>query len=257
MFAAREGGGCAGGRITGARVPAKVPVTDGCKAARPEVTSHLCGCARARAFALGAAVASVMIAVHRQFTTCTMPCLSRSAILMLLFLPWTVHAATYKCTQGGKTVYQQAPCAADEQGQALKLPSNSAGGGTSYSGSEVSKMRQEVLSKGDRMAKDAFAQLASGQVDVYVANLCPRERQTWSNPTLKGSLKSMGQLLTNDQLKLGRQTEASMDSLSYKAVPEPGHASWNNPGGPRMRNVRAFFGRDLGQLCLRALDIGA
>jgi hypothetical protein len=185
-----------------------------------------------------------------------MPPIARSALLLLLALPLTALAATYKCTQNGKTVYQQAPCAAEEQSQTLKLPSNN-GGGQSISAIDSAKMRQEVLSKGDRLAKDAYEQLASGQVDVYVANLCPRERKSWANPTLKGSLKSLGALLANDQLKLGRQTEASMNSLSYIAVPEPGHPGWNNPGGPRKRTVRAHFGHDLGQLCLRVLDIGA
>ena len=91
-----------------------------------------------------------------------MPRHPRTALFILLLLPLPLFAATYKCTQNGKTIYQQAPCAAEDQSQTLKLPSNSAGGGGSYSGSDVAKMRQEVQSKGDRMAKDAFAQLASG-----------------------------------------------------------------------------------------------
>ena len=167
-------------------------------------------------------------------------------------------AATFKCTVNGQTVYQQAPCG-EGDGQELKLKPNNPGGsgGGSYSAADVAKLRMEVQNKGPRLARDAFDRLASGNVGLYAANLCPRERQQWSNPSLQGSLSAMGRALASDGLKLGRQTEVMMDSLTFIAVPEPGPRAHDSNVKPPMRTVRAFFGRDLGQLCLRALDIGA
>jgi len=177
--------------------------------------------------------------------------------VLLLALPPSVLAATYKCNVNGQTVYQQAPCAAEAQGQAMNLPSNNMGAGQAYSGSEVAKLRKEIIDKGTGMARDAFERIASGKADVYVANLCPRERELWSKPTLKGSVSAMGKLLASERLRLGRQTDATMDSLSFVAVEEPGAVAHNTTVKPRMRTVRAHFGRDMGQLCLRVLDIGA
>lgn len=177
---------------------------------------------------------------------------------LLLATPFSASAATHKCTVNGQTVYQQTPCA-DAQGEELKLKPNTVGGGGggSYSAGEVKKMQQELEGKGRHMVREAYGHLASGNVDVYVANLCPRERQQWSNPTLKGSLRAMGKVLASDRLTLGRQTDVTMDSLSFLALPEPGPVAHDSTVKPRTRTVRAFFGREMGQLCLRALDIGA
>jgi hypothetical protein len=177
---------------------------------------------------------------------------------LLLATPFSASAATHKCTVNGQTVYQQTPCA-DAQGEELKLKPNTVGGGGggSYSAGEVKKMQQELEGKGRHMVREAYGHLASGNVDVYVANLCPRERQQWSNPTLKVSLRAMGKVLASDRLTLGRQTDVTMDSLSFLALPEPGPVAHDSTVKPRTRTVRAFFGREMGQLCLRALDIGA
>ena len=59
------------------------------------------------------------------------------------------------------------------------------------------------------------------------------------------------------RLRLGRQTDATMDSLSFVALEDPGAVAHDSTTKPRMRTVRAHFGRDMGQLCLRVLDIGA
>jgi Domain of unknown function (DUF4124) len=178
-------------------------------------------------------------------------------LALLLTAPIPALAATYKCTVNGQTVYQQSPCA-DGDSQELKLKPNNPGGagGGSYSAGDVAKMRLEVQNKGPRLARDAFDRLASGNVGLYAANLCPRERQQWSNPSMQGSLSAMGRALASDGLKLGRHTEVMMDSMTFIAVQDPGARGHDSNAKPRMRTVRAHFGRDLGQLCLRVLDIG-
>jgi hypothetical protein len=178
-------------------------------------------------------------------------------LVLLLAAPLPALAATHKCIVIGQTVYQQAPCAADAQGEVMKLPSGNSAGGQTYSGSEVAKLRKEVIDKGTPLARDAFERMAAGKVDVYVANLCARERELWSKPTLMSSLTAMGKILASDRMKIGRQTDATMDSLSFIAVQEPGPVAHDSSVKPRMRTVRAHFGRDMGQLCLRTLDIGA
>jgi hypothetical protein len=178
-------------------------------------------------------------------------------LALILVAPLPLLAATYKCAVNGGTVYQQAPCAADAQSEVLKLPSGNSGNGATYSANDVAKLRLEVQANGDRMARDAFEQLVSGRADVYVANLCPRERKLWSNPTMKGSIRSMGATLVSDKWRLGRQTEASMDSLTYAALQDPSVVMPKAGTPVRVRTVRAHFGRDLGKLCLRVLDIGA
>lgn len=182
------------------------------------------------------------------------PSLVVLSVVLLAASP-ALQAATYKCSVDGKTVYQQSPCA-EAQGQVLNLPSNTVGGGQSYSGSDVAKMRQEVQNNGTPLARDAFERIVGGQIDVYVANLCPREREQWSNPTLKGSISAMGKILAGEQLRLGRQTEATMDSLSFVAVQMPGQGTIDTSVKPRMRSVHAHFGRDMGRLCLRVLSFG-
>ena len=68
---------------------------------------------------------------------------------------------------------------------------------------------------------------------------------------------SLGKILASERLRLGRQTDATMDSLSFVALEDPGAVAHDSTTKPRMRTVRAHFGRDMGQLCLRVLDIGA
>lgn len=183
---------------------------------------------------------------------------TRAAAALLLAwglcAPPGAQAATFKCTVDGKTVYQQSPCAGEPAREAMKLPGSGGPGGTTYTASEVAKLRDEVQNRGHGLAREAWQQLLAGQVDVYVANLCPRERQSWSNPQLKGSLKSMGALLAKENMRFGRQTDATQDSLSFTAFQEP-FPTDGRP--PRTRTLRAHFGRELGQLCLRVLDIGA
>lgn len=47
--------------------------------------------------------------------------MKRPAIMLFLALALPVHAQVYKCTEGGKTVYSQTPCATDAQPLDLKV----------------------------------------------------------------------------------------------------------------------------------------
>lgn len=186
------------------------------------------------------------------------PCLAarRLAIVPILCAPlcapWPLLAATYKCTVDGKTVYQQAPCGPGVEGEAMRIQSAPTGGG-SYSADESAKMRQQVTQQGPRLAREAFDRLKSGRVDEYVANLCPRERQAFSNPTIKGSLKVEGANLASRKIAFGRQTDASFQSLSFLGIEDPfGPSDGKTP--PKTLRINAEFGRDLGQLCLRAMS---
>jgi hypothetical protein len=161
-------------------------------------------------------------------------------------------AATYKCTVDGKTVYQQAPCGPGSEGEAMRIQSAPAGGG--YSGTDVTKMRQQVQNEGPRLAREAFDRLKSGRIDEYVANLCPTERTRYNNPSIKGSLKNEGARLAAEKVELPPQPkDVQVQSLVFEA--------WHDPFGPRntavapkKSRVDVAFGRDLGQLCLRAMS---
>ena len=47
--------------------------------------------------------------------------MTRPAIMLFLALALPAHAQVYKCTEGGKTVYSQTPCASDAQPLDLKV----------------------------------------------------------------------------------------------------------------------------------------
>lgn len=175
----------------------------------------------------------------------------RVALWAAAGMPLPLWAATYKCTVDGKTVYQQAPCGPGAEGEAMRIQTAPTGVG-SYSSSEASKMRRQVELEGPLLVKDAYERLTSGRIDEYVAGLCPRSRTAWSAPTLKASLKSLGASLAQDRIRFGRQTDASADSLTFAGIEEP---VGGNSRRPQTRTVRAYFERDLGQLCLRALDV--
>lgn len=180
--------------------------------------------------------------------------LARCSILAAAVLaPLPLLAATYKCTVDGKLVYQQAPCGPGAEGEAMRIQSGPAGGG-SYSAGDSTQMRQQLAREGPRMARDAFERLKTGRIDEYVANLCPRERQSFSNPTIKGSLKAEGARLASDKVEMARQpVDTGIDSLSFEAYHNPFGAS-DGKTPPKKIRVNAGFGRDLGQLCLRAMS---
>jgi len=50
--------------------------------------------------------------------------MKRLVALLLLAAPLCAHAEVYKCTQGGKTQYQDTPCAGAATGAALKIREN-------------------------------------------------------------------------------------------------------------------------------------
>lgn len=174
------------------------------------------------------------------------------AALGLSPLATPAWAATYKCTVDGRTVYQQAPCGPGSEGEAMRIQSAPQGG--SISAGEAARMRQQVEREGVRMAHDAFEQLASGRIDEYVGRMCPRERQASSNPTIKGSLKAEGARLAAAKAKMaGKPSDVGVLSLTFDAYEDPFRAS--NTGIPPKRiRVNVDFGRDLGQLCLRAMS---
>jgi hypothetical protein len=123
------------------------------------------------------------------------------------------------------------------------------------SASGVADVRKEVQKVGGPLASTAFKQLLAGEIDLYVANLCPTDRLRWSNPSFKSSLKSMGQILAREQIRLGdfSTVETTFARLRTQRLPEARMA-----GAPEStREVNAVYGRDMGKLCLRALDIGA
>lgn len=176
---------------------------------------------------------------------------------LLLLLPAAPSLAAHKCIVNGQTVYQQTPCAND-QGQEIRLQPNSVGGGgggTSYTASQSAKARQEIEGKGWRLASEAYERLSSGRIDVYVANLCPRERTQWNNPSLKGSLAALGKVLASDNLRPAGPTDVTETWLSFVVRPE--FKGGDTSIKPRQRTVRAHFGREMGELCLRVLDVGA
>lgn len=178
----------------------------------------------------------------------------RLVLLGALCAPLPLLAATYKCTVDGKVVYQQAPCGPGAEGEAMRIQSGPTGGGGSYSGSDAARMRQQLAREGPRLAFDAFERLKTGRIDEYVAHLCPRERQSFSNPTIKGSLKAEGARMAADKVEMARQpADTGIDALTFFAYHNPFGASDGRTPPKRIR-VNAAFGRDLGQLCLRAMS---
>lgn len=170
-----------------------------------------------------------------------------------LCAPLPLLAATYKCTVDGKVIYQQAPCGPGSEGEAMRIQSGPAGG-SGVSAGDSAKMRQQLVREGPRMAHDAFERLKSGRIDEYVANLCPRERQSFSNPTIKGSLKAEGARLAADKVQIvGQPVDVGIDAMTFDAFHNPFGAS-DGSTPPKKTRVDVAFGRDLGQLCLRAMS---
>jgi hypothetical protein len=174
------------------------------------------------------------------------------AALGLSPLATPAWAATYKCTVDGKTVYQQAPCGPGSEGEAMRIQSAPQGG--AYSGTDLTKMRQQVQNEGPRLARESFDRLKSGRIDEYVANLCPTERKSFGNPTIKGSLKAEGANLASGKFEfMGRPVDTQTLSQVFEAWQDPFGARDTSKPPKRMR-VNVTYGRDLGQLCLRAMS---
>lgn len=162
-------------------------------------------------------------------------------------------AATYKCTVDGKVVYQQAPCGPGAEGEAMRIQAGPTGGGARSAG-EATTMRQQVARDGPRMARDAFERLKTGRIDEYVAHLCPRERQSFSIPAIKGSLKAEGAKLASEKVELVPQpADTGIDAMTFYAYHDPFKGS-DGRTPPKKTRVNVAFGRDLGQLCLRAMS---
>lgn len=179
-------------------------------------------------------------------------------VLLLLLCAWPLWAAgaTYKCTLNGKTSYQQSPCseAAQAQGGAGEVRIAPKADPGSFSASDTVKRKELLSVKGPPVARAAFGYLVSGQIDVYVANLCPRDRAHWSNPVLKQSLKATGLDLARRKAQFGRTTDTGLSDMSFVALEDPYATSAS--GRPiKTLKVNASFDWDLGQICLRAMTV--
>lgn len=174
------------------------------------------------------------------------------ALVAAASLPLPLWAATYKCTVDGKTVYQQTPCGPGVDGEAMRIQSAPAAGPAGAGDS--ARLKQQLEREGVRLAHDGFERLKSGRIDEYVANLCPRERQSYGNPSVKGSLKSEGERLAAGKVTLtGKPRDVGVKSLSFDAFHDLIGAG-NSNTTPKKVRVDVGFGRDLGQLCLRGMS---
>ena len=170
-----------------------------------------------------------------------------------LALAGPASAATYKCTVDGKTVYQQTPCEAGAASETLRIQATPNTG--VMSAGQAARATQQIERDGVRLAREGFERLKSGRIDEFVANLCPRERQAYKNPTIKGSLKSQGERLAAGKYKLVTQPrDVTTSSLRFDALQNP-------MGAQDMRvplqkvGITADFRTDLGQLCLRSMSV--
>ncbi len=175
------------------------------------------------------------------------------AALGLSPLATPAWAATYKCTVDGRTVYQQAPCGPGSEGEALRIQSAPNSG--VMSAGQAAKAVQQVERDGVLLAREGFERLKGGRIDEFVANLCPRERQAYNNPTIKNSLRSQGQRLAAGKFVLvTKPRDVSTSSLRFDALQNPTGALDSRVPVQKV-SVTADFRTDLGQLCLRSMSV--
>jgi hypothetical protein len=180
---------------------------------------------------------------------------ARAALLFAcgLALAGPASTATYKCTVGGKTVYQQTPCEAGAASETLRIQATPNTG--VMSAGQAAKATQQIERDGVRLAREGFERLKGGRIDEFVANLCPRERQAYNNPTIKGSLKSQGERLAAGKFMLVPQPrDVTTSSLRFDALQNPMGAQ-DGRVPPQKIGVTADFRTDLGQLCLRSMSV--
>ena len=139
---------------------------------------------------------------------------------------FSAYASPFKCIVDGKTTYQDAPCEADvkarggESKVAAPPAANNrfADGITTIDKKENTRRDALVKSNLEPLARETFAAVKAGQLQLYREKLCPKMRQTLIRPDVVAGFRQESADYTKRNTELVKVTSANSDAVTFSAT---------------------------------------
>ncbi len=178
-----------------------------------------------------------------------------AAFAIAVSCTFSVLASPFKCVIDGKTTYQDAPCDADVKargGESKVAPptaANNRSDDQTNVTSQKENMRRDALVKSDLepMARETFAAVKAGQLQLYREKLCPKMRQTLIRQDVVAGFKQESADYTKKKTELVRVESANNITVTFVAT-EANDAKLAS--GKEKLSVAVYFQWDNGSPCI-------